>query len=92
MSAFISALLGHPQPSTPPPIPTDTVIPIHDDDDTAQHRGNLMNLFFRFDDALDIDKLQRSLFALLERPGWSKLGGRLRLNVSHLSVYRLLSG
>lgn len=82
--SIVSSLFGGHQPPSPPIFATDSIIPIHDEDDTAQHRGNLMNLFFRFDDALDVEKLEHSLYVLLDRPGWNKLGGRLRLNVNTL--------
>jgi hypothetical protein len=40
-----------------------------------------------FDDVLDADKLSGALWKLLDRPGWKKLGARLRLNVTHLHSY-----
>ena len=36
----------------------------------------------RFDDVLDSQKLVDALWKLLERPGWKKLGARLRLNTT----------
>ncbi|KAI1335354.1 hypothetical protein F5Y15DRAFT_252718 [Xylariaceae sp. FL0016] len=66
----------------PPTIPTDHIVPIHAEDDTPRHRWNVMHILLRIDDGLDPDKLERSLWALLDRPGWCKLGGRLRRNVN----------
>lgn len=34
-----------------------------------------------FDDVLDETKLVRALEKLVEKPGWKRLGGRLRMNV-----------
>jgi hypothetical protein len=37
-----------------------------------------------FDEVLDADKLSSALWTLIDRPGWKKLGARLRLNVHFL--------
>ena len=37
----------------------------------------------RFDDVLDSQKLVDSLWKLLEKPGWNKVGARLRLNTTN---------
>lgn len=79
LSSILSIFNG--QPLGPPTVGTDRIVPIHSEDDIPRHRGTSLNIFMRFDDALDVEKLQRSLLLLLDRPGWNKLGGRLRLNV-----------
>ncbi|KAF4634886.1 hypothetical protein G7Y89_g3215 [Cudoniella acicularis] len=78
LSSILSAFAR--KPPGPPIVATDTIVPIHSEDDNSRHRGYVMNLFVRFDDVLNVEKLQQSLFPLLKRPGWNKLSGRLRLN------------
>ncbi|USP73357.1 uncharacterized protein yc1106_00631 [Curvularia clavata] len=70
------------QPSAPRHIPTDSVIPLHRQDDTFQNRNLSVEFTMRFDDVLDAQQLADSLWKLLEKPGWRKLGARLRLNKS----------
>ena len=57
-------------------------------DDTAQLRHYNLLWTYRFDDVLDADKLGESLSLLFQMEGWRKLGGRLRLKVSHLDRQR----
>jgi len=39
----------------------------------------------KFDHALDVEKLKGALEQVLGRPGWRRLGARLRLNASPFS-------
>ncbi|KAF2177965.1 hypothetical protein K469DRAFT_537098, partial [Zopfia rhizophila CBS 207.26] len=66
--------------AAPATVPTDTVIPLNAADDTDVLRSVCVVLSYRFDDVLDPEKLRRSFERLLDRPGWRKIGGRLRLN------------
>jgi hypothetical protein len=68
--------------SPPPPVPSDTIIPTFQFDDTATYRNTILCQMLCFDDVPDPDKLHDALKKLLEIGGWRKLGGRLRLNVS----------
>lgn len=67
----------------PPRIPTDTIIPLHSRDDTHQNRNVSVEFTMCFDEVLDERKLVEALWRLLEKPGWRKLGARLRLNTSN---------
>lgn len=78
--AFLSRLFGN-KPVAPERIPTDTVIPIFEQDDQFQIYSISLEITMRFDSVLDADKLHSALWKLLERPGWRKLGARLRKNV-----------
>jgi hypothetical protein len=73
-----------PVAAAPPAVPTDTVIPLNAGDDTEVLRSVCVVLSYRFDDVLDPEKLRSSFERLLERPGWRKIGARLRLNVRRL--------
>src|SRR4051812_45991644 len=68
--------------STPPVEDIHDVLPLHVLDDTAGNRSLFLAWTMRFDDVLDANMLHCSLVKLLQREGWRKLGGRLRLNVS----------
>jgi hypothetical protein len=85
--AFLGRLFGGSVPVAPERIPTDTVIPLFDRDDTDTNRSMAIEFTMIFDDVLDADKLSGALWKLLDRPGWKKLGARLRLNVTHLHSY-----
>ncbi|KAK2037423.1 hypothetical protein LZ31DRAFT_481325 [Colletotrichum somersetense] len=65
---------------TPPTVPSDTVIPLNSSDDTAILRSVCLVITYRYDDVLDPEKLRRALERLVDRDGWRKVGGRLRLN------------
>ncbi|KAF1934753.1 hypothetical protein EJ02DRAFT_439675 [Clathrospora elynae] len=67
------------QPLAPERIPTDTIIPLHSRDDTEQNRKISVEFTMRFDSVLDAEKLAAALWKLLEKPGWKKLGARLRM-------------
>ena len=74
--------LGRPhEPSRYPRVPNDTVVPMFYFDDTPLLWRAINCRTLRFSDSLDADKLGGSLSRLLEREGWRKLGGRIRLNV-----------
>lgn len=75
-------LFGSQKPAAAPArVDTDTVIPLNAADDTDVLRSVCVVLSYRFDDVLDPEKLRDSFKRLLDRPGWRKIGGRLRLNV-----------
>ena len=69
------------KPVAPERVPTDIVIPLGQHDDQHPYRSLVLDFSMRFDDALDVDKLVNALEKLIEKPGWRKLGARLRLNV-----------
>lgn len=68
------------QPS-PAPNPSDVIIPFNYFDDSILWKSFILYSLFVFDDVLDAQKLASSLTALAQRPGWRKLGARLRQNV-----------
>lgn len=41
----------------------------------------IVDFSMKFDDVLDVQKVVGALERLLAKPGWRKLGARLRLNV-----------
>ncbi|KAH7095569.1 hypothetical protein FB567DRAFT_32568 [Paraphoma chrysanthemicola] len=59
---------------------TDTVIPLFSRDDTRTNKQIMLEFTMKFDDVMDAEKLSGALWKLLERPGWRKLGARLRRN------------
>ncbi|KAJ5619831.1 hypothetical protein N7510_003815 [Penicillium lagena] len=61
-------------------VPTDMIMPVHYFDDTTLLRNSVQCWSLRFNDVLDPEMLRASLSQLLEREGWCKLGGRIRLN------------
>jgi hypothetical protein len=81
--AFLFNLFGN-KPAAPERVPTDTIIPLFDRDDTRTNRSISLEFTMVFNAVLDAEKLSGALWKLLERPGWRKLGARLRLNVQHL--------
>jgi hypothetical protein len=84
-------LLGAPRPTNPPPpIETDEIYPVHMLDDTKTLRNIVVTWTLRFNDVLDADKLLASLSKLLEIGDWRKVGGRLRLNVTFSSPFRVI--
>ena len=70
--------------SQKPRVPTDTVVPVGFFDDTIIFRTFVLYTLFVFDDVLDPTLLRASLESLVSRPGWKKLGARLRKNASRL--------
>ena len=74
------------KPVAPERIATDEIIPLFDRDDTQTNRGISLEYSMIFYEVLDADKLSGTLWKLFEKPGWRKLGGRLRVNVLHLTV------
>ena len=69
------------KPVAPERVPTDTVIPLYPNDDNRTNKAIALEFTMRFDEVLDPEKVSGALWKLLERPGWRKLGARLRLNV-----------
>lgn len=69
------------QPKAPERVPTDTVIPVGFYDGTILYRNLIMYTLFVFDDVLDHQRLRTCLERVVSRPGWNKLGARLRRNV-----------
>ncbi|KAJ5986654.1 hypothetical protein N7451_011019 [Penicillium sp. IBT 35674x] len=55
-------------------------MPVYYFDDTPLLRNIVQCCTLRFNDILDPEMLQSSLSLLIEREGWRKLGGRIRLN------------
>lgn len=68
--------------TAPQRVPTDQVVPVGFFDDTIIFRTFVLYTLFVFDDVLDVQKLHSSLERVVARPGWNKLGARLRRNVS----------
>ncbi|KAF2013490.1 hypothetical protein BU24DRAFT_452372 [Aaosphaeria arxii CBS 175.79] len=68
------------KPIAPEKVPTDTVIPLHHLDDTYINAAICLDFSMIFDDVLDDEKLIGAFERLLERPGWRRLGARLRRN------------
>ncbi|KAJ4303027.1 hypothetical protein N0V90_001918 [Kalmusia sp. IMI 367209] len=66
--------------AVPDTVVTDKIIPLNAADDTAVLRSVVVVLSYRFDDVLDPELLRTSFEKLLDRPGWRKLGARLRQN------------
>ncbi|ORY09327.1 hypothetical protein BCR34DRAFT_589431 [Clohesyomyces aquaticus] len=86
--AAIAKLFGASQRTSPPPIETDDVYPVHMLDDSKSLRDIVVAWTLRFDDVLDSEKLHSSLLRLLEIGDWRKLGGRLRLKENgELEIY-----
>ncbi|KAF1362274.1 hypothetical protein EJ07DRAFT_107465 [Lizonia empirigonia] len=73
-------LSGQQVPTPPPTVHTDKILPLNAADDTTVLRSVVVVLSYRFDDVLDPEKLKSSYEKLLDRPGWRKIGARLRLN------------
>ena len=66
---------------------TDTVVKLATLENSLMMRSMCMNWTFRFEEALDVDMLEKSLEDLISKgPNWRKLGGRFRLNVSVTAV------
>ncbi|KAF2660737.1 hypothetical protein K491DRAFT_588653 [Lophiostoma macrostomum CBS 122681] len=68
------------KPVVPDRVATDTVIPLFPMDDTGPNRAIVVDFTMRFDDKLDVQQLVGALEKLLRKPGWKKLGARLRQN------------
>ncbi|WQF75126.1 Putative chloramphenicol acetyltransferase-like domain superfamily [Colletotrichum destructivum] len=68
------------QRKAPQRVPTDRVVPVGFFDDTIIFRTFVLYTLFVFDDVLDAAKLRGSLESVVSRPGWHKLGARLRRN------------
>ncbi|KAF4914571.1 Transcriptional regulator sdnM [Colletotrichum viniferum] len=71
---------NHWRPSQPQRVSTDEVIPVGFFDDTIIFRNFVFYALFNVDSVLAPGLLHDSLGDLLNQPGWSKLGARLRRN------------
>jgi len=80
------SMFGRKGPAT---IPTDRIIPVRYWDDLDYLRSIAHNFTLRFDDVLDVGKLEYSLHRLMEIGDWGQLGARLRLNVSSVFLASL---
>ncbi|KXS12960.1 hypothetical protein M427DRAFT_146855 [Gonapodya prolifera JEL478] len=88
MAAALARFLGIGGNKPPAPNSADTVVRMHHVDDTQSFRDICMHVTFRFDQPLDVDMMEAALGRLLGRPGWKKLGARVRLNKSgHLEYH-----
>ncbi|KAL7931820.1 hypothetical protein V8C35DRAFT_103514 [Trichoderma chlorosporum] len=67
-------------PAAPQRVPTDLVVPVGFFDNTIIFRTFVLYTLFVFDDVLDPQRLHSSLERVVSRPGWNKLGARLRRN------------
>lgn len=85
MFAFMSN-----RPKAPERVPTDVVVPVGFFDDTIIFRTFVLYTLFVFDDVLDPQRLRDSLERLVSRPGWNKLGARLRRNVRYKASPNLI--
>ena len=61
----------------------DEVKPYNFLDNDPEYRSSVAFMTFRFLAILDIKKLRTSLDEVFQLEGWSKLGARIRLDVSH---------
>ncbi|KAJ4291088.1 hypothetical protein N0V90_010286 [Kalmusia sp. IMI 367209] len=76
---------------TPQRVPTDTIVPLHYLDGTKTNAGIVMDFSMQFDHVLDVEKLVGALEKLLEKPGWRKLGARIRINEAGKYEYHIPS-
>lgn len=91
MVSFLSWLFGgkRQQCRQPERVATDTVVKLATLENSLMMRSMCMNWTFRFEDALDVSTLQKSLEDLISKgQNWRKLGGRFRVNVSRI-LFRL---
>lgn len=71
------------QRQRPERVLTDTVVKLATLENSLMMRSMCMNWTFRFEEALDVGMLERSLEDLISKgPNWRKLGGRFRVNVN----------
>ncbi|KAH7401364.1 hypothetical protein BKA66DRAFT_406177 [Pyrenochaeta sp. MPI-SDFR-AT-0127] len=89
MASLLKWWFASSKPTTPERIPTDTVIPLNRYDDSRANRNISIGFTMQFDSVLDAERLSSALWTLLERPGWRKLGARLRLNESDKLEYHI---
>lgn len=74
------------QKKTPERVVTDRVVPVGFFDNTILFRTFVMYTLFVFDDVLEPEKLHSSMESVISRPGWSKMGARLRRRVSYPNI------
>jgi hypothetical protein len=83
MTAFLRLISGFTGNKIAPPIHGDDVVyPLHILDDNKTLHNFVVAWTLRFDDVLDVEKLNNSLSRLMEIDDWRMLGGRLRLKVT----------
>ncbi|PYH45466.1 uncharacterized protein BP01DRAFT_318650 [Aspergillus saccharolyticus JOP 1030-1] len=82
-------LFGKAQPSQPATVSTDTIIPLSFWDGRPYQSGICLEVTYRFDDVLDVQKLDQSLTRLLQLGDWHKLGARLRRNSAGKLEYHI---
>lgn len=63
-------------------IPGDRVRPLHFLENSVFIHGSNVSALAVFDEVLDPDVLREALENVVKRPGWERLGGRLKTNVS----------
>ncbi|KAG8160689.1 hypothetical protein KVR01_008953 [Diaporthe batatas] len=63
-------------------IPGDRVRPLHFFENNLLVQGNNMSGLAVFDEVLDPEVLREALEGVVKRPGWERLGGRLKRNAS----------
>ncbi|KAH0593353.1 hypothetical protein MHUMG1_08809 [Metarhizium humberi] len=73
-----------------PQIPTDTIVMVGDLDDNIVYRNEgIVTCMFVVDNVLDSEKLRSAFERVIERPGWRKLGARLRFNTNGCLEYHI---
>jgi hypothetical protein len=72
--------------ASPKPVPTDRVIPLRFWDDLHYLRSLCHDFTLKFDDVLDVIKLEKALGRLVQIGDWGQIGARLRLNVRSLKT------
>lgn len=73
------------QKKAPERVVTDRVVPVGFFDNTILFRTFVMYTLFVFDDVLEPEKLRSSLERVVSRPGWNKMGARLRRSVRSIT-------
>lgn len=74
------------QKKAPERVVTDRVVPVGFFDNTILFRTFVMYTLFVFDDVLDTEKLRSSMESVISRPGWNKMGARLRRRVGRTHI------
>lgn len=65
----------------------DVVVEVSEWDNMQVVRDQIPLITLQFKDLLDPERLHESLVRLIDRDGWRRAGGRLRLNVSKQSIH-----
>ncbi|KAJ6008695.1 hypothetical protein N7499_001254 [Penicillium canescens] len=80
------SIFGRTAPAT---VPTDRIVPLRYWDDLHYLRSICHDFTLRFDDVLDVSKLEASLTRLMGIGDWGQLGARLRLNAKGKLEYHI---